>query len=150
MTKKTLSLILTLFLTITIFSACNSNPIPDSTNFNGGNLKEVDVQAVGDPSAQGVFNFAIRDNKNHDSWWEVRSHTAKTIGEALVEHGLIEGEMTANGFIVHTANGITAKKGEGWEFYIGKNLADTNIYDTPIGNYTTRVYCLVYNNRKYQ
>ena len=70
---------------------------------------------------------------------------ASTVGAALVEHGLIEGEEGAYGMYVKKVNGITADydvDGHYWAFYIDGEYALTGVDTTAID--AGRVYRLEY------
>ena len=91
-----------------------------------------------------VFYFNVVDKDGKETKFEI--HTDKTIvGEALLELGLIEGDMGDYGLYVKKVNGITADydvDGTYWAFYIGGEYAMTGIYDTAICDST--VYKLEY------
>ena len=65
-----------------------------------------------------VFTFTVVDKEGSETQFEI--HTEKeTVGEALVELGLIAGEESEYGLYVKTVNGITAdydKDGVYWRF----------------------------------
>ena len=73
-------------------------------------------------------------------------HTDKTtVGEALLEHQLIEGEAGAYGMYIKTVNGITADYNidqSYWAFYINGETAMTGVDGTVIEEGT--VYTLEY------
>lgn len=57
----------------------------------------------------------------------------KTLGEALIEHGLIEGESGAYGLFVNVVNGITAdynSDGAYWGFFKNGELMNTGVDGT--------------------
>ena len=59
----------------------------------------------------------------------------ETVGEALLEHGLIDGENGAYGLYVKIVNGITADfdvDQSYWAFYINGEMAMTGVDMTPI------------------
>ncbi len=59
----------------------------------------------------------------------------ETVGEALAELGVIEGEESEYGLFVQTVNGITAdfeKDGKYWAFYINGEYAESGVDATPI------------------
>lgn len=63
-------------------------------------------------------------------------HTDKaTVGEALMEHGLVEGENGPYGLYVKKVNGITADfdtDGSYWSFYVNDEYAMTGVEMTEI------------------
>jgi hypothetical protein len=67
----------------------------------------------------------------------------ETVGEALTEHDLIDGEQGAYGLYVKKVNGMTADfdvDGYYWAFYIDGELAMTGVDGTAIEEGVT--YCL--------
>jgi len=81
-----------------------------------------------------VFDFKVTDFEGKETDFEI--HTDKeTVGEALQELGLLEGEEGAFGLYVKTVNGITAdfdKDGKYWAFYIDGEYATTGVDTTKI------------------
>ena len=81
-----------------------------------------------------VFYFNVVDKDGKETKFEI--HTDKTIvGEALLELGLIEGDMGDYGLYVKKVNGITAEyevDGTYWAFYEGDDYAMTGVDLTEI------------------
>ena len=79
-----------------------------------------------------VFYFNVVDKDGKETKFEI--HTDKTVvGEALLELGLIEGDMGDYGLYVKKVNGITAEyevDGTYWAFYIGEDYATTGVDQT--------------------
>ena len=68
-----------------------------------------------------------------------------TVGEALVEHNLIDGEEGPYGIYIKAVNGITADYDVDktyWSFYINDNYATSGVDTTPLKEGET--YRLVY------
>lgn len=80
------------------------------------------------------FALTVTDKEGNETQFEI--HTDKeTVGEALVELGLIEGEDSEYGLYVKTVNGITAdydKDGVYWAFYINGEYASAGVDSTNI------------------
>lgn len=80
------------------------------------------------------FSLTVADREGAETEFEI--HTDKeTVGEALQEVGLIEGEEGEFGLYVKTVNGITAdydQDGEYWAFYINDEYAQTGVDATPV------------------
>ena len=78
---------------------------------------------------QKTFHFTVADGEGNEKSFEI--HTDKTtVGEALVELGLIEGEVSQYGLYVKTVNGITAdydKDGVYWAFYVNGEYATCGV-----------------------
>ena len=81
-----------------------------------------------------VFYFNVVDKDGKETKFEI--HTDKTVvGEALLELGLIEGDMGDYGLYVKKVNGITAEyevDGTYWAFYIGNDYGMTGVDMTNI------------------
>lgn len=125
-----------------------------TTGCNGGTDKETPVQTGEEANVQAetvvlgegntVFNLSVVDKEGVEADFEI--HTDKeTVGEALLDLGLISGEEGEYGLYVKTVNGITAdydKDGVYWAFYINGEYASTGVDATPITegeNYSFKV-----------
>ncbi len=97
----------------------------DKADQTGGNV-------VGEGS--NIFMLTVVDKDGTESQFEV--HTDKeTVGEALLEAGLIDGEESEFGLYVKTVNGITAdydEDGVYWAFYVNGEYASSGVDTTPI------------------
>lgn len=116
--KKVLSLILCIVLiaAIALFAGCSGN-------------KE---NSLGE--GEKSFTFIVTDGEGEEETFEI-STDAETVGEALIEEGLLEGEDGEYGLYVKTVNGITADydtDGAYWAFYIGDEYAMTGVDMTEI------------------
>lgn len=80
------------------------------------------------------FDFTVVDQEGEETQFEI--HTDKeTVGEALQDAGLIEGEEGDYGLYVKTVNGITAdydKDGVYWAFYVNDEYASESVDFTEI------------------
>ena len=106
----------------------------------------VNVQAETTVLGEGstTFDFTVADKDGNVTQFEI--HTDKeTVGEALSELGLIEGEEGAYGLYVKAVNGVTAdydKDGTYWAFYVNGEYALTGIDATAVtdgGSYSMRI-----------
>ena len=96
------------------------------------------AQSAGEATVMGegatVFQFSVVDLEGNETKFEI--HTDKTtVGEALLELGLIEGDMGDYGLYVKKVNGITAEyevDGTYWAFYIGDDYGMTGVDMTDI------------------
>lgn len=116
--KKILSLILSTMLIVAMafsMTACGGKDIPKS-------------------EGEKTFSFVVVDPEGKETAFEI--HTEKsTVGEALLEEGLIEGEDGDYGLYVKAVNGVTLdyeKDGMYWSFYINGEYAMTGVDVTPI------------------
>lgn len=100
----------------------------ENKEFGSGNKKITVEVTAGEKSVV----FTVNTDKN-------------TVGEALIEHGLIAGEEGEYGLYVKTVNGILADYDidqSYWSFFIGEDLAPTGVDSTEISEATP--YKLVY------
>jgi len=90
------------------------------------------ITRLGEGSVQ--FAFTVADKDGNETAFEI--HTDKeTVGDALLELGLIAGEEGEYGLYVKTVNGITAdydKDGVYWAFYVNGEYALTGVDSTKI------------------
>lgn len=81
-----------------------------------------------------TFTFTVVDGDDNEEQFEI--HTDKTtVGEALLELGLLEGEDGEYGLFVKTVNGITADydvDGTYWAFYVDGEYAMSGVDTTDI------------------
>ena len=85
------------------------------------------VTVLGDGSM--VYYFVAVDLEGKQTKYEI--HTDETmVGSALMEHGLIDGEVSTYGLYVKTVNGITLdydKDGKYWSLLIDGEYAMTGV-----------------------
>lgn len=103
---------------------------------------QTDGQVVGEGDTQ--FDFSVVDQDGSETHFEI--HTDKeTVGDALQELGLIDGDESEYGLYVKTVNGITAdydKDGVYWAFYVNDEYAQEGVDSTEIAEgdaYTFKV-----------
>lgn len=91
-----------------------------------------DVAILGEGSQS--FPFSVLDKEGNETQFEI--HTDKeTVGEALLELGLIAGEDGPYGLYVKTVNGLTAdydKDKVYWAFYVNDAYASAGVDLTEI------------------
>ena len=147
--KKLLSFILCMVLIVaaTLFTnGCNGstgNAVSSGTEAENASVQAdsgsstesdgaSDVSVLGEGSTK--FAFTVTDQDGNETGFEI--HTDKeTVGEALLEVGLIEGEESEYGLYVKTVNGITAdydKDGVYWAFYVNGEYAQSGVDSTTI------------------
>ena len=91
-----------------------------------------DVTVLGEGTT--VFSFIVVDGEGEEATFEIHTDKA-TVGEALLELELIEGEEGAYGLYVKTVNGITADYDVDqtyWGFYINGEMAMTGVDATEV------------------
>jgi len=100
------------------------------------------AQDIGDGTT--VFLFEVTDDKGNKSTWNV--HTGETtVGEALVDAGLIDGVVSEFGLMVFSVNGLRAdydEDGAWWAFYIDGEMAMVGVDATDIEEGV--IYAFVY------
>ena len=90
------------------------------------------------------FTFHVVADEETECWF-LMSTDKTTVGEALAEWGMIEGEESAYGLYVKTVLGVTADydtDGTYWAFYINDEYAMTGVDSTPVEEgtvYTFRI-----------
>ncbi len=155
--KRTLlSLILSTMLIVAMafsMTACGDNntekPNSEGQSIAGGteddaqgNVQDIagvqkDTTVLGQGST--VFTFVVVDGEGNEKVFEI--HTDKTtVGDALLEEKLIEGEQGPYGLYVKTVNGTTLdydKDGMYWSFYINGEYAMTGVDTTNVEEGTT-------------
>ena len=91
-----------------------------------------DVTVLGE--GQVAFDFTVVDKDGNETKFEI--HTDKTtVGDALLEHGLIEGEESQYGLYVKKVNGILADYDVDqtyWGFYVDGDYAMSGVDTTDI------------------
>ena len=127
--KKITSLLLCMMLIVAmaLTAGCGERKedAPSGTQlFEGGVMGE----------GENIFDFTVVDKQGKETVFEI--HTNKTtVGDALLELGLIEGEEGAYGLYVKTVNGITADYDADqtyWAFYINGEYGMTGVDVTNI------------------
>lgn len=133
--KKFLSLCLltVLIAAMALVSAgCGDNNKPTNTETPLVTTSSTGVTVLGEGSK--TFDFTVTGYDGIETVFEI--HTDKeTVGEALLELALLEGEEGPYGLYVKTVNGITAdydKDGKYWAFYIDNEYAMSGVELTPI------------------
>ena len=127
--KKLFSCILSglLIAALTFMSGCNENEndLPNNPNTN-------EVIELGE--GQTTFSFIVVDKDGNETEYNI--HTDKTkVGEALLEHDLIEGEESEYGLFVKSVNGIVADYDIDqtyWAFYVDGEYAMSGVEKTDI------------------
>ena len=110
----------------------------NNSESNDGNKKEEQTQEEKKDNVLGEgqtkFTFGVVDQDGKETNFEVRTDK-KTVGEALLDVNMIEGEEGEYGLYVKTVNGITAdydKDQAYWAFYINDEYATTGVDLTDI------------------
>ena len=127
-----LSFILCMMLvaaTTLIMTGCNDKATQEVTP---GTSVSVESNVLGEGDTK--FTLSVVDQDGNETQIEI--HTDKeTVGEALLECGLVEGDEGEFGLYVKKVNGIEAdydKNGTYWAFYINGEYATTGVDSTTI------------------
>lgn len=132
--KKLCSLCLCVMLiaTIALFTTgCTNNNISSGNATNGNTLTQ-EITSVG--QGEKSFTFVVSDKEGKQIHYSVLTDKT-TVGEALLELGLIDGEEGPYGIYVKSVNGITIDydtDGMYWAFYIGEKMSPTGADMTDI------------------
>ena len=111
-----------------------------TTGCNGKNTADSDsasqTKAEGNVLGEGETQFELNvvDRDGNETNFKINTDK-ETVGEALLESGLIAGEDGDYGLYVKTVNGVTVdydEDGEYWAFYINDQYATTGVDDTPV------------------
>ncbi len=133
--KRILSLLLCIVLIAAMaltFGACTADGGKDT-----GKVEDPDPSQ--EAAQELSFKFVVVDAEGNEESFDITTDK-KTVGEALLEEGLIEGEESEYGLFVKTVNGITADydvDGTYWAFYIDGEYASTGVDSTDIVDGTT-------------
>ena len=85
-------------------------------------------------SAKTSFTVVTTDLEGKETTHKIKTDAA-TVGEALIEEGLIKGHTTEYGLYVDEVNGIALdwdKDGKYWAFYINGEYAQTGVDTTNV------------------
>ena len=146
--KKLLSVILCIVLiaAVALFTTgCQDtdiNETPDAETSTTDDVATDEQITVGDSSAdvtvlgegETSFTFTVTDVAGADTVFEIRTDKT-TVGDALIELGLIDGEASAYGLYVKTVNGVTIDydtDGKYWAFYVNEEYASSGVDSTQI------------------
>ena len=128
--KKLLSLILCMML-IVAMAFC-------TTACGGKKTDEIPSEALNNANVMGEgateFIFAVTDTDGEVTTYEIHTDK-KTVGEALLELEIIDGEVGDYGLYVKTVNGVTLdydKDGKYWAFYVNGEYAQTGVDSTDV------------------
>ena len=125
--QTSLSLLLALLLALSL-SACRTKEVPEGLWKNAAYTEDT---AFGSGETTITAQVEIQDRTV-----TFTVHTDQdTVGEALLEHGLIAGEEGPYGLYVKTVNGVLADydaDGHYWSFYVGEEGAMQGVDQTPV------------------
>ncbi len=115
---------------------CNGSKNSGAASGAEGTQAGADVQREGGELGEGSKEFALTVTDKDGNETQFTIHTDKeTVGEALQELNLIDGEEGEYGLYVKTVNGITADydaDGVYWAFYVNDEYAASGVDVTEI------------------
>lgn len=100
----------------------------------GCNDNTITSDVTESPKAQKSFTFVVVDTKGKETSFEITTEKA-TVGEALLDEGLISGDNAQYGLYVKTVNGLTLDydtDGMYWAFYVNGEYGMTGVDETEI------------------
>lgn len=131
--KKILSAISILICISVLFCACNGTPHAANETSKMPETQDIfTLSEIGEGNKS--FAFEVHDSKGNIYPITINTNK-KTVGEALLELGIIDGEQGDYGLYVKSVNGIVADyetDGAYWAFYINGNYASTGVDLTEI------------------
>ncbi len=114
----------------------DTTPTTTTATNDGDTTSTTTAVTNGNELGQGAvtFTFTVTDKDGNST--ECIIHTDKAmVGEALMEHGLVQGEEGAYGLYVKTVNGITADYNVDktyWAFYVNGEYAAAGVDKTAV------------------
>lgn len=136
--KRLISLLLVMMLTVAMaLTGCGDKKDSDKESQNTKNPQSTQVaednsNELGEGNTK--FDLVVVDKEGNESNFVIKTDK-KTVGEALVELGIVEGEEGDYGLYIKKVNGITADYDEDqtyWAFYIDGEYAMTGADATDI------------------
>lgn len=132
--KRLICMVLAVSMVFTVVG-CGNNDKENTTTTTAepqSTSEEAEVNVLGEGETK--FAFTVVDKEDNETEFEI--HTDKeTVGEALLEVELIEGEEGEFGLYVKKVNGITAdydKDQTYWAFYVDGEYASSGVDSTKI------------------
>lgn len=128
-----LSVCIVLIAATALFTTgCNDGNTSSAPASSQASSSHNTASVLGEGSTE--FAFTVTDDSGKETAFEIHTEK-KTVGEALLELGLISGDESEYGLYVKTVNGVTLdydKDGKYWAFYINGEYASTGVDSTDI------------------
>ena len=133
--KKLLVTLLVVLIAVMalIITGCTNNSQDEPTTTEPVQTTE-QTSAIVKGEGENAFVFIAVDLDGNSTHYMIKTDK-ETVGEALVENGLIAGDDSEYGLYVKTVNGITLdydKDGKYWAFYEENAYANQGVDQTPI------------------
>jgi len=134
--KKLLVTLLVVLIAVMalIITGCTNNTQEEPTTTEPVQTTDSQASVINKGEGQNAFVFIAVDLEGNSTHYMIKSDK-ETVGEALLENGLIAGEDGQYGLYVKTVNGITLdydKDGKYWAFYEENAYANQGVDQTPI------------------
>lgn len=139
--KVLLALLISLMMMLCICGCSEKESQNDGADAVATTVADTTADTAADDSAETVvgegstsFKFTVTDDDGKDTVFTVKTDKT-TVGEALQNAGLIDGEEGAYGLYVKSVKGIVAdydKDGKYWAFYVDGKYALTGVDKTDI------------------
>ena len=140
---KSLSLAVCIVLiaaTALFTTGCNDGNTSSAPASSQASSSHNTASVLGEGSTE--FAFTVTDDSGKETAFEIHTEK-KTVGEALLELGLISGDESEYGLYVKTVNGVTLdydKDGKYWAFYVDGEYAATGVDSTDIAAGSTYTF----------
>lgn len=131
-TKLSCILCTVLIVAMALFTTACS----DDTNANAVSTKTAVIMTEGAVLGEGAtaFHFTVVDKDGKEITCEIQTDKT-TVGDALLELGLIAGDEGQYGLYVKSVNGLTVdydKDGKYWSFYVNGEYGSAGVDTTEI------------------
>ena len=126
--KKILSMLLVLCMVFALCACGTQTAVQtEQTTATSESTTEAEVKA---------YTFTYIDVDGNEKSFDLTSDK-ETVGEALLEEGLISGEEGEYGLYVTEVDGVAVEGNTYWAFYINGEYASTGVSDTPLEDGST-------------
>ena len=133
--KLLVTLLVVLIAVMALFIAgCSNNNQDEPISTEPVQTTEPKSSVIEMGEGENAFIFIAVDLDGNNTHYMIRTNK-ETVGEALIENGLISGDDGEYGLYVKTVNGITLdydKDGKYWAFYEENTYANQGVDSTPI------------------
>lgn len=139
--RSVLSLVLVAAMVL-MFAGCGQKLENEGTTEPSTNQQKVEMPQNNEESQENSFLFEVISLDGTKKEFTVKYDSEKSVGEALVNEGLISGSNGQYGLMVETVDGQKYTYDEDkvyWAFYIDGEYAMTGVDSTPIEDGKT--YC---------
>ena len=130
----TLLVVLIAVMALVIAGCTNNNNQDEPTTTEPVQTTEPKSSVIEKGEGENAFIFIAVDLDGNNTHYMIKTDK-ETVGEALIENGLISGDDGEYGLYVKTVNGITLdydKDGKYWAFYEENTYANQGVDSTPI------------------